>query len=1075
MINTIFYFPSSLTFQDYLELLNSGQIAQRTIVFAEAQKAVYKGGKKYGGLSTQEFEALLDEQQHNSWITDEIQSVRDTISSTNESIQNLNERIADEIQDIQGDIASANETISGLNTSISTVNSNLASAVANRDSAIQTKVESMFNDSQWLGQNFPQGQTHWDSSWNSNLESYLTTVGYWDIDSQTGVKTTKWSNLQAALDSVSLSVNDLKTNGNLTRAMTASIESLISDDITALNLGTTYATISDVDNVEKVVEWFYSGIKSSAQADKTIAQMSAMSKSDFVAAISDIRTQVDKVANGDFVAQTEVSSKVGDTISNMLLQSSSDNALAALSAKADANEDNISAIVLGMTGSTSTANLSTSVSNSLNNLTSGLISTTDANTAIGKAIATAKTDIYSRIGAKDANDNFIALSALKVQTDKLANGEYVAQSEVLAKVGDSVTSMMLDASENPTYKVTIKSAVSGATAVSTISAKIAALASVSVNDIFVESDFTTLPNQSTTYTNGTQYFQFTQQSNVLAALSAKTDTNSDDISALVLGMTGSSSTANLSTAVSNAMSGLVTTATSNAANATGNAISSAKTEIYSAIHAKDSNDNFISIAALKTQSDQDHASISLLATNKADVSGVVAKSELGSSVASLFASTGDAQNPTAKANVVAVVKNNKSQLNLTAQDVNIDGYLTGGSATFKGDVEATSFTTGGSNDYGITVLSGAFDPTDPTVNTHKAYFAYDSEQGGVTMYFYCNNAWKRIDLASASVSEDPEAFAEGILYTGTVFGNYLLSDSTFTRTYYNRVTAKYYTTTSATAANLLTATGYKFHTGWIPMAPSANSWGGSRTDPTVDCSTIVAFTYIPQANVTSNLGLGQKPLYLIPPRLQPTGEARYNSSGVQLNPYNDGDNTSTTYIYKETYQDGVESSTSYMHYYYVADEVLWHAAGQPLPSGIIAQNSQTPSTSDAFAYVVWRIGDHKAIVKNMSSGDKFCIAGGNGKVYEASTLGKQIVYQVSPWSNYQSNTTRQYTNQQLSDADLLSPYNFNDYSLLKVDGWVNGVELNPDYIDPSKATQVGHIWHCIPDVPYTYPTTQPAS
>ena len=65
---------------------------------------------------------------------------------------------------------------------------------------------------------------------------------------------------------------------------------------------------------------------------------------------------------------------------------------------------------------------------------------------------------------------------------------------------------MLDASEKPTYKVTIKSAVSGATAVSTISAKIAALASVSANDIFVESDFTTLPNQSTTYTNGTQYF-----------------------------------------------------------------------------------------------------------------------------------------------------------------------------------------------------------------------------------------------------------------------------------------------------------------------------------------------------------------------------------------------------------------------------------------------------------------------------------------------------------------------------------------------------------------------------------------
>jgi hypothetical protein len=190
-------------------------------------------------------------------------------------------------------------------------------------------------------------------------------------------------------------------------------------------------------------------------------------------------------------------------------------------------------------------------------------------------------------------------------------------------------------------------------------------------------------------------------------------------------------------------------------------------------------------------------------------------------------------------------------------------------------------------------------------------------------------------------------------------------------------------------------------------------------------------------------------------------------------------NIDTSFIYKEVYQNGVVSTTAYLYYFYVTDEVLWHAAGDPLPSGIIAQNSQTPSVSDAFAYVVWKIGDHKAIVRNMSSGDKFCLAGGNGKIYEASTLGKQIVWQVSPWADYESNATRDYNNNfmngaLLQQADLLRPYNFNDYSLLKVDGWVSSEEYSdPDHIDPSKATQVGHIWHCIPDVPYTYPTTQP--
>jgi hypothetical protein len=636
-------------------MLSSHQIADRTIVFAHDQKAIYKGGKKYGGLSDKEFHDLADTLDTNSWIADELASIK-------------------------GDIQTANGVISTLNGSIQGISYNLNQAIDNRDAAIKTKMQSLFSDSSWLQSNFPQGYTNWDSSWNTNLEAYLTQVGYWDVDSTTGQKTAKWSKLQNDINSISLQVASLTGDETMSQTMETTIESMIAEDIASLNLNTTYATISsvngissDVDKSKDIIEWLYAGLTAQSGADKTFAQLSAMTKNAFTSAISDIRTQVDKVANGDFVAQTEVSSKVGNTIATMLAQSSSDNALAALSAKADTNSDDIAAIVLGMTGSSSTANLSTSVSTALNNLTSGLASSSDIN--------------------------------------------------------------------------------------------------------------------------------------------------------------------------------------------------SAKSEIYSAISAKDSNDNFISLAALKTQSDADHATVTALASNGVDTSGFLAKSELGSAVASLFASTGDAQNPTAKANVVAVVKDNKSALQLSAQDVNIDGYLTAGNATFKGDVEATSFTTGGSNDYGITVLSGQFDPTDPTVNTHKAYFAYDSEQGGVTMWFYCNNAWKRIDLASASVSEDPNAFAQGVLYTGTVWGNYLLSDPTFTRTYYNRVTAKYYNTTSALDTNLLTATGWYFSSGWIPRTPYANSWGDGREDPTVSCSTTAPFTYIPAAKVTSNLGLGQKPLYIIAPRM----------------------------------------------------------------------------------------------------------------------------------------------------------------------------------------------------------------
>lgn len=164
--------------------------------------------------------------------------------------------------------------------------------------------------------------------------------------------------------------------------------------------------------------------------------------------------------------------------------------------------------------------------------------------------------------------------------------------------------------------------------------------------------------------------------NALAALSAKANANSADIAAILLAMTGSSSTADIQTRVSSALSGFLSTADLN----------TAKSEIYSAISAKDANDNFISLAALKTAVDANTASISAISTNGADTSGFVSRAGLGEAVSELFASSGNGQSEDAKASVVALVRDNKSSLNLSASDVNIDGYLNAGNATFKGNV-----------------------------------------------------------------------------------------------------------------------------------------------------------------------------------------------------------------------------------------------------------------------------------------------------------------------------------------------------------------------------------------------------
>jgi hypothetical protein len=84
----------------------------------------------------------------------------------------------------------------------------------------------------------------------------------------------------------------------------------------------------------------------------------------------------------------------------------------------------------------------------------------------------------------------------------------------------------IEIATNPTYTIAIEEAPvepATATAISTISTKIAALDSVTAGDTFNEGDFTALPVAATVYTNGTQYFSFTE----VAAPSIKIESGSE--------------------------------------------------------------------------------------------------------------------------------------------------------------------------------------------------------------------------------------------------------------------------------------------------------------------------------------------------------------------------------------------------------------------------------------------------------------------------------------------------------------------------------------------------------------------
>lgn len=357
MINTIFYFVDDLSLSDYQAQCGAGKIADNTIVFAKAQKAIYKGGDKYGGLSVSEFHDAVEDLYDDSWIKDQLDIVNGYINDANARIDSLNELII-------------------------ALNSRLNGQINNLDSDIQTKIESLFRQAKWIRDNWPQGSTEWDERWDENIKAYLSTLGVWDIDKDGNV-VTQWTKLTRAVNLLEAQVANITQGQSGSEALSADIELIVNQKIAELNLGTTYAKVEEVAGLQDVIAWMYSGLQTQASEDLTFSQIQSAGKDALKSAIAQIRTQMQKLENGDYVAESTLTAKVKDSLASLITQASNDNVLAALSAKADANSTNISALLLGMTGSSSTADIQTRVANKI----AGFLSTSNLDTAIAGIFA----------------------------------------------------------------------------------------------------------------------------------------------------------------------------------------------------------------------------------------------------------------------------------------------------------------------------------------------------------------------------------------------------------------------------------------------------------------------------------------------------------------------------------------------------------------------------------------------------------------------------------------------------------------------------------------------------------------
>lgn len=225
---------------------------------------------------------------------------------------------------------------------------NKVTEVMNSDTVIQGLINEIYDD-QWIRDWMAQVDQTITSEQN-RLSGVIR-----DLDADIQAKVEKWSTIRQDISNIQASINALSSgiDGRFT-ALDSSLKLYTDTQIqTAVaELSTTYATGTDLDGVKTVLEWMYSGLKSSAGPDKSVAQIIAAGKSALLnqMGISELRTFVENVPEQGYVATSSLQSQVEQIMDNtttalvtagLINQASLAGALSALYARSEQPENQI--------------------------------------------------------------------------------------------------------------------------------------------------------------------------------------------------------------------------------------------------------------------------------------------------------------------------------------------------------------------------------------------------------------------------------------------------------------------------------------------------------------------------------------------------------------------------------------------------------------------------------------------------------------------------------------------------------------------------------------------------------------
>lgn len=290
--------------------------------------------------------------------------------------------------DIKKAIDQLNDALKSTSDLANSEKARLDGVIKDIDDNVKGKMQDAIDFASWIQGNFPQGDTTYKAGWNDKTKEYLQVVGMWDTSTDSPVvTTTKWSKLNQTVDKIALDVTSIAAGEGVTTEMLQGwINVAVENGIAGLNLGTTYAS----KDAENVLEWMYSALTNNSSSDKTFNQIVSAGKSGTTSAISEIRTYVEKLENGDYVATADFETKVNDSITGLYSKATANDATTTIFSQVKKDSEDIAAIVQSITGDSSSTTIANKIANwkaglvtqaNLNNATAGLVASDDYNAA----------------------------------------------------------------------------------------------------------------------------------------------------------------------------------------------------------------------------------------------------------------------------------------------------------------------------------------------------------------------------------------------------------------------------------------------------------------------------------------------------------------------------------------------------------------------------------------------------------------------------------------------------------------------------------------------------------------------